>query len=42
LRATIGPFAVPTDVIVRMERKMYGPGTDAELDVTLAGQLVDP
>jgi hypothetical protein len=42
LRATIGPFPVPTDVIVRMERKMFGPGTAAELAVTLAGQLVDP
>lgn len=42
LRATIGAFAVPTDVIVRMERKMFGPGTVAELAVTLAGQLVDP
>lgn len=42
LRATIGPFAAPTDGIVRMERKMFGPGTAAELAVTLAGQLVDP
>ena len=40
LRATIGPFPVPTDVVVRMERKMFGAGTEAALAVTLAGQLL--
>jgi hypothetical protein len=42
LHTAIGPFAVATDVIVRMERNTFGPGTDASLSVTLAGQLVDP
>jgi hypothetical protein len=37
---TIGPFPVPTDVVVRMERKMFGAGTEAALAVTLAGQLL--
>jgi hypothetical protein len=40
LRATIGPFAVPRDVVVRMERNTLG--TDASLAVTLAGELVNP
>jgi len=40
LRVTIGPFAVPRDVVVRMERNMSG--TDASLAVTLAGELVSP
>jgi hypothetical protein len=34
---TIGPFPVPRDVVVRMERKMFGAGTEATLAVTLAG-----
>ena len=42
LRATIGPFVEPTDVVVRMERKKFGQEFPAELAVTLAGQLVDP
>ena len=37
---TIGPFPVPRDVVVRMERKMFGAGTEAALAVTLAGQLL--
>jgi DNA-binding transcriptional regulator of glucitol operon len=37
---TIGPFSVPTDVVVRMERNRFGPGTEAALAVTLAGQLL--
>lgn len=37
---TIGPFPVPGDVVVRMERKMFGAGTEAALAVTLAGQLL--
>jgi hypothetical protein len=40
LRVTIGPFAVPRDVVVRMERNTFG--TDASLAVTLAGALVNP
>jgi hypothetical protein len=39
---TIGPFPVPTDVLVRMERNMFGPGTEAVLSVSLAGQLLHP
>jgi hypothetical protein len=39
---TIGPFSVPTDVVVRMERNLFGPGTEAALAVTLAGQLLNP
>ena len=42
LRATIGPFVEPTDVVVRMERKKFGQEFPAELAVTIAGQLVDP
>ena len=37
---TMGPFPVPRDVVVRMERKMFGAGTEAALAVTLAGQLL--
>jgi hypothetical protein len=40
LRVTIGPFPVPRDVVVRMERNAFG--TDASLAVTLAGELVNP
>jgi hypothetical protein len=40
LRATIGPFPVQRDVVVRMERNASG--TDASLAVTLAGELVNP
>ena len=40
LRATIGPFPVPRDVVVRMERSTSG--TPAILAVTLAGELVNP
>jgi hypothetical protein len=40
LRATIGPFPVQRDVVVRMERSAAG--TDASLSVTLAGELVNP
>jgi hypothetical protein len=40
LRATIGPFPVPRDVVVRMERNTFG--TDASLAVTMAGKLVTP
>ncbi len=40
LHTTIGPFTVPTDVVVRMERRMFGPGTEATLGVSLAGQLL--
>jgi hypothetical protein len=39
---TIGPFPVPTDVLVRMERNMFGSGTEAVLSVSLAGQLLHP
>jgi hypothetical protein len=40
LRVTIGPFPVPREVVVRMERNAFG--TDASLAVTLAGELVNP
>jgi hypothetical protein len=40
LRATIGPFPVQRDVVVRMERNAFG--TEAILAVTLAGELVTP
>jgi hypothetical protein len=36
----IGPFPASTDVIIRMERNRFGPGTGATLAVTLAAQLV--
>jgi len=42
LRTTIGPFPGATDVVVRMDRNKFGPGTGASLLVTLAGQLLDP
>jgi hypothetical protein len=42
LRTVIGPFSVPIDVVVRMERNTFGPGSEATLSVTLAGQLVNP
>ena len=42
LRATLGPFPNATNVVVRMERSMFGPGNGATLLVTLAGQLLDP
>jgi hypothetical protein len=42
LHTTIGPFSVPTDVVVRMERNLFGPGSEAALAVTLAGQLLNP
>jgi hypothetical protein len=40
LRVSIGPFPVPRDFVVRMERNTSG--TDAILAVTLAGELVNP
>jgi hypothetical protein len=42
IHTTIGPFPAPTDVVVRMERNMSGPGAEATLGVSLAGQLLNP
>ena|SRR5689334_10133321 len=39
IRVTIGPFSSPNDLVFRMERNRFGPGTEAELTVTIAGQL---
>ena len=40
LRIALGPFAGRSNVMVRMERTAFG--TPANLEVTLAGTLVDP
>lgn len=42
LHTTVGPFPGATNVVVRMERSMFGAGNGATLLVTLAGQLLDP
>ncbi|MCP3140834.1 hypothetical protein [Pyxidicoccus xibeiensis] len=40
LNATLGPFPVPTGVVIRMERTTFG--SEASLAVSLAGQLLSP
>ncbi|WP_164002298.1 hypothetical protein [Pyxidicoccus caerfyrddinensis] len=40
--ATLGPFSRPTDVVIRMERRTFGPGNEATLAVSLAGSLLTP
>ncbi|QSQ19788.1 hypothetical protein JY651_31450 [Pyxidicoccus parkwayensis] len=42
LHVTLGPFPRPTDVVVRMERRTFGPGNEATLAVSLAGSLLTP
>lgn len=42
IHATLGPFPSPTNVVVRMERNLFGSGNEATLAVSLAGTLMNP
>ncbi|XXF75324.1 hypothetical protein P2318_19880 [Myxococcaceae bacterium GXIMD 01537] len=41
-QATLGPFPGPTNVVIRMERNLFGSGNEATLAVSLAGTLLNP